>query len=392
MLVVGHELGKRDFAVAIPAVLAAFLGTSLWVVVRDTRFLQERSAGRAAEWAFVLGTFYLTRIAALFVVAVVGAAIQGKRAILDGMSCGLSVLDLNGRVLDWNETQRRRFAPPGAAERKRAGLPCYQVYHPVDRPCSWCKLPWKPPVDGDGRWRIDAAELEQLVEEGKNWCVSNQLDPPDSDNGPQKLRLFHIYFGLLRNGKETVGVVEAVTEVTRTVLEMPFLRENQDDESPVPGMPPISIIDCKRRVVGFNAAKRARSPRAKLGEYCYACYPDEPKTAACPSCPVEPAIARRPLTPTRGLSQHPAPAMLTCVPLAGPDGSLRAVFQYIDDVADLVALRDFADQLNKEVDPSEIPCRTGGDEAAREGQALGVPEVRARGRVCEYRGRRVRAI
>lgn len=328
------------------------------------------------------------------------------RALQKGTKCGITVLRLNGSIESWNEKHEEDFAPLGAKYRKEAGLPCYSVFHNQKQPCRLCGLKWKrckvqltagielwndeweqykKRVEEDARlredvgveellkggppekWRVHPYSLERKVEAGRNWAISNQLRAGEETE--DRLHLYYIYYGAVyeagedgqggnrSDGRRMTRVVESVTEITEAVLEMPFLLGAQHDRKHVPpGLPPIGVVSAsrKREVLEMNRAKLVRcqkedaDPKPKedlLNLPCVKAYQQsDGHWDYCDNCPVEAAIKQR--GPAKRLTHHPGKAMVTAVPLFGCRGEVRAVFEFIDDISELVAVEETGRELN----------------------------------------------
>src|SRR5262245_912620 len=58
-------------------------------------------------------------------------------SLLGGTRFGVSVLNLDGTIREWNPVQESQYAPPGAKEAYDKGLPCYHAFHGQEKPCKW---------------------------------------------------------------------------------------------------------------------------------------------------------------------------------------------------------------------------------------------------------------
>ncbi len=321
-----------------------------------------------------------------------------ERDLNSGTECGITMLRLDGGIEDWNKKQRS-FAPKiDEADLKKG--PCYWVFHHREKPCKWCELKWKLDQDEGGeirRWPsgaehhvINIKELEKSLVAGRNWTISNQLEagedesqglPLFPENGPKpdRLHLFYIYFGPVRDSQGAIThVVESVTEITEAVLEMPFLLRHQHDRTKVPeGLPPISVVSVNqyedanladpendRRVLEMNSAKFHRCQKALakfgrkvaqkeelFGEVCFHAYGRQ-QNNFCSDCPVQHAANEG--RPVKRVTDFPGPALVTAVPLFGPDGEVRAVFEFIDDITELITADDSGRELNALESESDV--------------------------------------
>lgn len=285
------------------------------------------------------------------------------RALHEGIRSGVCVLEVredghgDGKILYWNETHERLFAPRDAQQAKDAGLPCYKVFHNVDRPCQWCKLPWRAVrSSADGlptAYKIDTEKFRRQLHRGGNWTISSQLEASRDPPGLPRLHLYLINYGALIEDDLVTAVVESVSEITDAVLEMPFLGWGQSDGKE---LPPLRILDRQRRVIGMNRAmeQRCGEPRESLlGKPCYEALRQDGGIRFCEGCPAETAIANG--CTTRGVSsiggRH---ALLTCVPFSGPDGGTRGVFEFVDDIGELMLVLEGIRDLNDLADPVEV--------------------------------------
>lgn len=357
-------------------------------------------------------------------------------ALHKGTECGITQLNLFGKIENWNEKHERDFAPPGAKEKKEEGLPCYYVFHGIGEPCHWCGLKWDRvndcwpeerakkayidwlkknnrefdeatwkkmcPVGGITKQKIDTDALQKAINSGENWAVSNQLSAGSKENGTtaenlpagnaarckERSHFFHIYYGKVvdpKDEKTITHVVESVADVTETVLEMPHLKKKQHAKGqPAEGPLPIGVVspdDC-RFVLAMNDAKwlRCRNEETEelpakedlLGNRCEIAYGRKPlesrihdqengdniPSPCMESCPVQRVLddiaSGRPPASHKAITNHPTPAMVTAVPMLGPTGELRAVFEFIDDLKDLMAVEEGIRKLNAEGNELQI--------------------------------------
>jgi len=114
------------------------------------------------------------------------------------------------------------------------------------------------------------------------------------------------------------------------------------------------VLDGERRLIAFNKAKMRRSPKSRVGEICYKCFKDGNDTEFCENCPVLRVINSNPIRSFKGISYHPTSAMISCVPILGPNGNLRAVAEFIDEISGIVNVRDCVDNLNRLTNESDI--------------------------------------
>lgn len=325
-----------------------------------------------AEATFALWSVALSRAAVLLVASIVLRLYRLSQcqarfflhSLQEGTQCGIAVLSLDGHILHWNAKLQDGFAPARSRHLIGSRLPCYYVFHEQSRPCRWCVLAWTPTLDESGGhvlwqangpevWTIDAKDLCTKVHHGTNWTISNQLRSAQDEQ--DRLHLFHIYFGpQLDQRKQVVGVVEAITEITDSVLEMPFLGR-WNDAGVSSQIPPIAVVsaDHNRHVLAMNNAKWGRcqkalgqsvSKSALLNRPCFASY-GRPDHTYCETCPV---LESRKGNTSKIITNYPGTAMVTAVPLLGPSRDLpdvRAVFEFVDDISRLVAVNDEAQAL-----------------------------------------------
>lgn len=361
-----------------------------------------------------------------------------------GTQCGITKLNLNGTITYWNAKFEQEFATEPGYWRKQAGLPCYFVFHGITQHCSWCRLKWEEmgeywqaeqaretlrqwfsenesqsleiAEDFDTAWekvgfgnnvhreRVDTKALEECIDNRTNWAVSNQLktgkggqvgnhgNPSDDDRTEDRLHLFHIYYGAIKDGKagKITHVVESVSDVTTTVLEMPYLKPDQQAVGvPPEGLPPIGVVTLSESgesgesqkqppkkphyVLAMNDPKWLRYklgdsegppiPKEELlGFRCDIAYGRTPHPSyrnvsehSSDEVPALPHCACRDRCPVdrvkdgkahKGMTDHPSPAMVTSVPLFGPMGEVRAVFEFIDDLSDLMRVENAVHELN----------------------------------------------
>lgn len=280
----------------------------------------------------------------------------------EGTECGITLLRLDGSIAYWNRKHKKSFAPPGANRKRKKRRPCFNVFHGLSQPCFWCGLDWNEVRPA--RWEIDTGDLKEKVNREENWAISNQLKA--GTDARQRLHLYHIYFGPVykKNGgeKTITHVVEAVTEISDAVLEMPFLLKKQHSQEDFPeGLPPIGVLtaDNDRKVIGVNSAKLARceAPDGRqkdrkevMSEKCVEAW--RSTGDYCEDCPAQMAIETQ--KPAKGLTDHPRSAMVTAVPLFGPRGEVRAIFEFIDDIDELVKVEHFGRVLNALENESDV--------------------------------------
>lgn len=304
--------------------------------------------------------------------------IKGKfQRLHEATGCGISILEPNG-VIAYTNQQQEKFMPRGGLARQQAGLPCYAVFHEETQPCRWCPLKWKEDYDDkqhplfwkDGKtekWKYDPEDLRTQIANGTNWCISNQLE--EAKDSSKRLHLFHICFNpvIAQDSGEITHVVESVTEITEAILEMPFLLKKQHDrKQKAAGLPPISVISAtdERIVLEMNSAKRDRHPlpdgsipaskECLLNQRCYEAF-GSPDNNYCSNCPVSRVVKTK--KPSRGLTRHPGTAMVLAVPLLGPkreEEDVRAVFEYIDDITELLAVEEAATRMNGLITEKDI--------------------------------------
>ncbi|MFA6244165.1 MAG: PAS domain-containing protein, partial [Candidatus Hydrogenedentales bacterium] len=178
----------------------------------------------------------------------------------------------------------------------------------------------------------------------------------------RRLHLYHIYYGAVRDPSDEnkiTHVVESVADVTETVLEYPFLLRDQHDLNRLSaeGVPPIGIVEAERphRVLEMNHAKWLRCkktgeevPKPKedlLGLSCAAAFGRKDTDCGDP-CPVTAVVEDKEHKSHKAMTYYPNPAMVTAVPLFGPKGEVRAVFEFIDDLSELMQVENAVHDLN----------------------------------------------
>jgi signal transduction histidine kinase len=336
-------------------------------------------------------TLVATRIIALLASAWVlriyrDSTKQYLESLMNGTLSGITILNIDGSIRRWNRVHENRFAPLGAQRLRERRLPCYYVFHSQTRPCTWCALNWNPVYARDGstpqtfsgttieKHRIDTDALHQKIVDGSNWTISNQLLA--GNDHKERFHLFHIYFGLFfENGKPT-GIVESVSEITKAVLEMPFLLPPsrgdcatgvlppgppREDVIYVPeGLPAISVLRASDlAVLEMNNAKLARCQHGRprpvsksdlLNRPCTEAYNRPLEKGNCTDCAAKRAALG---IPAKGIADFPGKTLVTAVPVFGPDGNVRAVFEFIDPIDELVEMEESVRAFGQYVNDGE---------------------------------------